>query len=154
MSTRTSFFILMVGLLPSPFLSRTLLSSPLPPHLFVSLCFPRREILPWLLYPRSQVPLSPPAHLSCRHLLIPVAAVSSSCSCRLDSFLLSRRERLNSLRPLFTPVSRSFPLGLIFLVATSRPQTIEMVTVVVYVSHLYIYLRFNIPKHIHMARNL
>lgn len=121
MSTRTSFFILMVGLLPSPFLSRSFLSTSLPPHLFVSLCFPRREILPWLLYPRSRVPffLSLPARFA---LLIPVAAVSS-CSCRLDSFLLSRRERLNSLRPLFTPVSRSFPFGFIsWLLRSHRPS--------------------------------
>jgi len=76
---------------------------------------------PWPLYSRSHsggLPLSslsfpsPPSTFSVV-LLIPAASSSVRSRSRLDSFLLSRRERLNSLRPLFAPTSASpFPLGI------------------------------------------
>lgn len=61
MSTGTSFFILMVGPLPSPFLSRSFPSTSLPPHLFVSLCFPPTRdstVAPLSAIPSSLLSLS------------------------------------------------------------------------------------------------
>lgn len=133
MSARTSFFILMVASsvsFASSDFSTRLLPTPLSSHLFVSLV--------------SSAGVSAVARLSAVPVLVPLPprlrssyprhpAASSSCSCRLDSFLLSWRERLNSLRSLFTPDSLSSFLGLV--VATSRPPTAETVIAEMRVSH-------------------
>lgn len=88
----------------------------------------------WPLYPWSR---SGPFPLSAALLILPLPS-SSARFCQLDSFLLSRRERLNSLRPLFAPVSlSSFPSVLSSRrVATPRPPTAEIVKVEIRVSRL------------------
>lgn len=111
---------------------------PLDPSLISFICFScllRRRFYcsPFI---RGPVLVPPSLRLA---LLIPVTAASSSCSCRLDSFLLSWRERLNSLRPLFAPDSLSSFLG---LVATSRPPTAETVASEMHVSHSCFRLEF------------
>lgn len=132
-SARTSFFILMVASSVSFAFSdfSTVLSTPLLSHLFVSLVSSAGDstVAPLSAVPSWSLPLLVFA------LLIPVTAASSSCSCRLDSFLLSWRERLNSLRPLFAPDSLSSFLDLV--VATSRPPTAETVAVEIRVSHSF-----------------
>lgn len=132
MSARTSFFILMVASSVS-FASSDFSTRPPDSSLIPFICFScllRRSfcrgpfirspvLVPLPLRPRSSYPRHP--------------AASSSCSRRLDSFLLSWRERLNSLRSLFTPDSLSSFLGLV--VATSRPPTAETVIAEMRVSH-------------------
>lgn len=132
MSARTSFFILMaassVSFASSDFSTRPPILSSLIPFICFS-CLLRRSFCrgPFI---RSPVPVPLPLRLRSSYPRHPAA--SSSCSCRLDSFLLSWRERLNSLRSLFTPDSLSSFLGLV--VATSRPPTAETVIVEMRVS--------------------
>lgn len=123
-STRTSFFILMVASSVSFTFSdfSTALSAPLSSHLFVSLVSSAGDST--VAFIRGPVPVPPSLRLRssypryCRFFLLLL---------RLDSFLLSWRERLNSLRPLFAPDSLSSFLGLVLLVTTSRPSTAETV---------------------------
>lgn len=92
----------------------------------VSLFFPPSRGFyrgPFIHGPRPHLPFFRDALL----ILAAVAAVaaSSSYSCRLDSFLLSRRERLNSLRPFFAPTLLSCSFDFLrlprdYLVATDR----------------------------------
>lgn len=111
MSARTSFFILMVASSVSFGFSdfSTVLSTPLSSPIYLFLSSPPPEILCRSSFIRGPVLRSLPFFVLA--LLIPVTAASSSCSCRLDSFLLSWRERLNSLRLLFAPDSLSSFLG-------------------------------------------
>lgn len=121
----------MVVSLLSLLLSRTFLPSPHPsPSPFICFsCLPRWGFYrgPFIRGP-VLVPPSPPSFTFRVALLIPAAAASS---CRLDSFLLSWRERLNSLRPFFAPVLLSSSFSFVF-VATSRPPTVETVAVEAY----------------------
>lgn len=112
-STRTSFFILMVAPSVSFALSDSSTApTPLPPPsppVYLFLLSPPSGILPWPLYPRSR--LAPPLLLLSPFLLrnpfvFRGRSYPRCCAAPrpLESFLLSWRERLNSLRPLFAPV--------------------------------------------------
>lgn len=114
-------------------LSRTFLPPPHPsPSPFICFsCLPRWGFYrgPFIRGPVSGSPFSAPSFIFRVALLIPAAAASS---CRLDSFLLSWRERLNSLRPFFAPVSLSSFFSFVLFVATSRPPTVVTVAAEAY----------------------
>lgn len=131
MSARTSFFILMVASsvstsAPSPSPSFPSGASFSLPRLFVSLLSPFGDstVAPFIHGP-VLVPRSSPRRSSYPRCAAAAASSSSSYFCRLDSFLLSRRERLNSLRPLFAPTLLSSSLDFLrlprgYLAATDR----------------------------------
>lgn len=117
MSARTSFFILMVASSVS-FASSDFSTRPPNSSLIPFICFSCLLRRSFCRGPFIRSPVLVPLPLRLRSSYPRHPAASSSCSCRLDSFLLSWRERLNSLRSLFTPDSLSSFLGLV--VATFR----------------------------------